>query len=215
MKLNLHTAKVADWEKEGGPHNIWQKIASKSYGALTPANLASIAGGIIAVYGLFLIANEEVLSGLLLVAIGRIADLVDGLIAEYTKTKSPLGELVDVTMDKIVLALALIVFVSISLIPWPIIAVVALQNIANVVISLAAKLKKKVIHPSSYGKLATALSWVAIILYPLGDWIRQNTSEGAGTLLVWTALASFGIYLVIGFKASLSYMKTLYKIAAK
>lgn len=209
MKLRLHTANKADWDKEG-PRNVWQKVASKSYGTLTPANIASIGGAVLAIYGLLLIVDGETVLGLALVAIGRFADLVDGVIAEYTKTKSPLGEIVDASMDKLVMAFALIVFIGIDLMPWPLIAVVALQNIANVMISVVARLRDKVIHPSRLGKLATAFSWVALILYPLGDWMRADGNEPLGVSLIFLALVSFAAYLLMGAKASLQYGYSIY-----
>lgn len=213
--MGLHTARTADWDKETGPRNIWQKIASKSYGTLTPANFASFAGGILAIYGLFVVVDGEVYKGLALVTIGRIADLVDGVIAEYTKTKSPLGETIDVLMDKVVMVTALIVFAGYGLVPWFIVGIVALQNLVNIIIGLMAKLRKKKIHPSRYGKVATALSWVALILYPLGDWIRQESSDGLGTALILLAVLSFVVYIVIGLRASLSYAYLIYKRPSK
>lgn len=197
---------MADWDKAGnGPRNFWQKIASKSYGTLTPANVVSIVGGLVAIYGLLLIVEGEITRGLLLVAVGRLADLVDGLIAEYTHTKSPLGEIVDASMDKLVLAFALIVFIAVELVPWPIILVVAFQNIVNIMISVLARLRNLVIHPSRFGKLATTFSWVTLIVYPLGEWLRQGGNETAGWTLILIGLGFFGLYLVIGLQASFDY----------
>lgn len=206
MKLGLHRAEEADWDKAGnGPHNFWQKIASKSYGTLTPANVASIAGGVLAIYGLLIIVEGEITKGLLLVAVGRLADLVDGLIAEYTRTKSPLGEIIDASMDKLIMAFALIVFVAVELVPWPLIAVVAAQNIVNVMISVLARLRNLTIHPSRMGKLATAFSWATLLTYPLGEWLRQENHTTAGWLFIGLGLTFFGLYLVLGLRASLSY----------
>jgi len=207
--LRLHTAKKADWDKEG-PRNVWQKIASKSYGTLTPANIASIGGAVVAIYGLLLIIDGNIVSGLALVAIGRFADLVDGIIAEYTKTKSPLGEIIDASMDKIVMGFALIVFIGIGLMPWPLIAIVAMQNIANIMISVVARLRNKIIHPSRLGKLATAFSWVALIFYPFGDWLRNENNELLGMGFIFLALVFFTAYLLMGAKASLHYGHSIY-----
>jgi phosphatidylglycerophosphate synthase len=212
--LGIHRAKSADWDK-GGPQNIWQKIAAKSNGTLTPANIASFAGGILAIYGLFVIVNGDTFRGLIFLTAGRLADLADGIIAEYTKTKSPLGEIIDASVDKIVVALTLIVLGAMELVPWVIIAVVAVQNIANVVISVVAKLRKKSLHPSRLGKLSSAFSWVTIILYPLGNWLREDFSDAGGQFLIIVSLASFGVYAVLGLRASLSYGHVIYKNPAR
>lgn len=198
--------KVADWHDiKGAERNIWQKLAFRSYGTLTPANFVSLAGGVLAFYGLILILNSETISGLLLLAIGRVADLLDGIIAEYTKTKSPLGELVDAVSDKLVIAFAVIVFAAVELVPWPIVALIALQNIFNGLAVLIGRLRKIRIHPSKYGKYSTALGWVTLILYPFGDWIKDNENYLTGMILIIISLVSFAFWVVVGTMASIKY----------
>lgn len=208
--LNIHRSKAADWDNtKGEERNIWQKLAFRSYGTLTPANFVSIIGGVLAIYGLILIMNEETISGLLLVAIGRVADLLDGLIAEYTKTKSPLGELVDAIADKLVIAFAVIVFAALALVPWPIVALIALQNILSGLAVIVGRLRKIKIHPSKYGKYSTALAWVTLIFYPFGVWIKDNESSITGTVLIIIALVSFAFWLVTGSIASFKYGRSI------
>lgn len=207
MKLGLHRAKLADWEGiNDKQRNIWQRVAYKSYGTLTPANFASLAGGALGVYGLIIVLNGETVSGLLLLAIGRIADLLDGMIAEYTKTKSPLGELVDAVVDKLVVAFAVIVFYAVGLIPLLIIIAVAALNILNGLASVIAKIKNVELHPSKFGKYSTALAWLTFIFYPLGEWIRDFESHSTGNILIGISLISFAFFLVIGSIASYSYL---------
>lgn len=149
MKYKLHTAKKADWEKTSRSHyNVWQKTASRSRGVVTPANFISVAGGFLAIYGLSVILDEKIVTGLVLLTLARLADLADGIVAEQTKTKSPLGETVDASIDKVVVAATLIVLGALELVPWIIIIIVALQNLANVLISIIAKLRDRTIHPS-------------------------------------------------------------------
>jgi phosphatidylglycerophosphate synthase len=208
----MHRSKVADWDKtKGEERNVWQKLAFRSYGTLTPANFVSLVGGVMAIYGLLLILNSEIISGLLLVAIGRIADLLDGLIAEYTKTKSPLGELVDAVADKLVIAFAIIVFAALELVPWPIVALIALQNILTGLAVLVGRLRKIKIHPSKYGKYATALAWVTLIFYPFGVWIKDNENSFTGVILIIIALASFAFWIATGTIATLKYGRAIKK----
>lgn len=190
-------------------------MAANSRGVVTPANFASLAGGTVALWGLWAILDGRTFAGLLMLAIGRIADLADGLIAEYTKTKSPLGEIIDATVDKIVVAAALIVLGAMELVPWIIIIVVALQNIANVMISVVAKLRDKTLHPSRLGKVSSAFSWVTIILYPLGVLVQEDIPAWAGKFLILLSLVSFGIYAVMGLRASFSYAHVIYKKPAR
>lgn len=216
MKYKLHTAKKADWEKTTrDSYNRWQKTAAGSHGILTPGNLISLAGGFLALYGLWVILNDDVVTGLVLLTLGRFADLADGIVAEQTKTKSPLGETVDASIDKIVVAATLIILGALELVPWIIIIIVALQNLANVLISIVAKLRDRTIHPSRIGKVSAAFSWVTIILYPLGDWLKQDNSPTAGNLLIAIAIACFFIYIVMGLRATLSYAHAIYRKPTK
>ena len=213
--LGLHTAKTADWKKTSGrPLNAWQKVADRTNGVITPGNAASLAGGISALYGLWIIIDGEIIDGLIFLSIGRLADLADGIIADYTKTKSPLGEVVDATIDKLVIAASLLVLGSLELIPWVIILIIAAQNIANVLISIVAKLRKKKLHPSRLGKISAAFSWVTIILYPLGDWLKDDIAPTGGKILLAISLVCFAVYVILGIRASLGYGGSIYKKAA-
>lgn len=195
--------------------NGWQKLAVWSKGLLTPGNLASLAGGISALYGLWIIVDGQTVEGLAFLAAGRIADVADGLIAESTKTKSPIGETVDASIDKVVVGATLLVLGAISLVPWIIIVIAALQNIANVIISVVAKLRDKVIHPSRIGKVSAAFIWTTMILYPLGDFLKQEGHSASGGLIVVLAIVSFFIYVVMGLQASLGYGLVIYKKPAR
>lgn len=202
--------KVADWDNTAAEErNLWQKLAYRSYGTLTPANFVSLIGGVLVIYGLILILNAEIVSGLLLLTIGRVADLLDGLIAEYTKTKSPLGEVIDAVADKLVIAFAVIVFAAIELVPWPIVALIAVQNVFNGLAGIISRVRKIRLHPSKYGKYSTALAWVTLIFYPFGQWIKDNENSSTGVILIIISLASFGLWAVTGALASIKYGRSI------
>lgn len=208
----MHRSKVADWhDVKGEERNIWQKLAFRSYGTLTPANFVSLVGAALAIYGLLLVLNSEIVSGLLLLTIGRIADLLDGIIAEYTKTKSPLGELVDAVADKLVIAFAVIVFAALELVPWPIVILIALQNVFTGLAVVIGRLRNIRIHPSKYGKYSTALAWVTLIFYPFGQWIKDNESSATGIILIAISLVCFVLWLFAGSIASTRYAKAIRK----
>src|SRR4051794_15939162 len=100
--LDLHHASEADWKRlPAAERNSWQRLAARTQGIVTPANLISLGGAAVVFYGLYLIAHSQIVTGILTVLAGRAADIIDGYIAHRTGTKSPLGEAVDVTIDKI------------------------------------------------------------------------------------------------------------------
>src|SRR5260370_1427998 len=108
--MNLHHADKPDWEKQPPDSwNVWQRLAARTQGVITPANFVSLAGVAMVITGLVLITVNSVLLGTLLVIIGRMADILDGIVAEMTHTKSPLGELIDATIDKMILLAAIVV----------------------------------------------------------------------------------------------------------
>src|SRR6478609_9535796 len=108
MKLHRVTGK-ADWENVAlGERTFFQKIASYSSGVLTPANIVSLLGLSMVVFGLVLLLQGQSWAGVALLVIGRLLDIVDGAVAEATGTKSPLGEIVDASFDKLSTVLTII-----------------------------------------------------------------------------------------------------------
>src|SRR5690606_15766775 len=91
-----------EWELV--PASRWtriQKIAVRTRGVITPANIITALGLGIVLWGVGVLLREQYITGILLVAGGRLLDVVDGLVAEATHTKSPLGEMLDAAVDKI------------------------------------------------------------------------------------------------------------------
>lgn len=212
--LNLHTTKIADWNKPGNRrHNRWQRVAKKSKGTLTPGNFISIFGAMIAIYGLFVIAGDETLLGVALLALGRLCDLADGMIAEYTGTKSPLGEMVDAVLDKIVLIAALPLLFAEELVPAFWLIAISLQTILNITFSLLAKVRLAPLHPSREGKLSTLLAWTALIGYPAGDFFLIESLQPLGLTVLLLAYSCFMAFLVLGFKTSINYGRELLRRA--
>jgi len=165
--MSLHRiGRVSDWEKI--PHtqrNYWQRIAAATHGVVTPANGVSVAGILLAAWGLACIGQHRLGPGLLLLGAGRLADIVDGYVADGTGTKSWIGEGVDATFDKLVAAGALVVFGMAHIMPWWLIALFAAQQLATVAISLSAVIKHATVHPSLTGKIVTAGQWVLVLAY--------------------------------------------------
>jgi phosphatidylglycerophosphate synthase/diacylglycerol kinase family enzyme len=163
----IHTLKdKADWEYiSPKDYNTWQKIAEFTRGFITPGNFASLLGIVLVFLGLHELVNHHFLLGSILLALGRLCDLLDGTLAEYTGTKCQVGEMLDTGTDKIAIFISAIVIALNDLTPAYIIVTILGINILSVCLSLIARMRHIVIHPSKAGKFFTALSWVAIISY--------------------------------------------------
>lgn len=163
--MNLHrTSAKADWQKiPASKHNVFQKIAVSTAGYLTPANLITIIGFGIVLYGLAAILDGQYWTGLLLLAFGRLLDVADGIVADKTGTKSPLGEIFDAAADKFetLFTIAVIIAAGITNL-WVVVALIIPQAIIPMLI-FYKKRKGIGIHPTRAGKLSMALTWAGIV----------------------------------------------------
>jgi len=186
--MNLHrTSAKPDWENtKASNHNAFQKIAAATGGWVTPANAVTIIGFGIVLYGLVCIMNQQYWSGLIFLAIGRLLDIVDGIVADKTGTKSPLGETFDAVADKIGTLFTIIVIILADVTNlWIILALIIPQVVIPMLI-LYKKGKGVGVHPTRPGKLSMALTWVGIV----GLLIVKASGNP-----VWLAV---GVYIIIG-----------------
>ena len=165
--MRLHRAQAKpDWEfLPAAQHNRWQRWASQSGGVLTPGNLITAAGACLAAAGLACVGLHEYWLGIALIGAGRLCDILDGIVAESTDTKSPLGEAVDATIDKLIAYAAFAVVALTGIVPWPLALVLWLQNATNATIVFTAQRQGLAMHASRAGKIGTALEWIAILLF--------------------------------------------------
>lgn len=173
MKLH-RTNNRPDWEStDNKDRNVWQRMAAATNGIVTPGNLATFIGIALVVAGLLEILKENYWLGSVLIIIGRLCDLLDGWLAESTKTKSPLGELLDASIDKLGTILTIVVFYVAALAPWWVLTALLLPHIVIIFISLNARRQKVTLHPSRTGKLSMAAVWAALfglVLIQALDW---------------------------------------------
>lgn len=199
--MKLHRAgKRADWDKlKKRQRNFWQRLAVSTHGILTPGNIISLTGFALVIYGLVMVYRGTIPAGLLAITVGRIFDIADGVLADKTGTKSPLGETVDATIDKIeiVAALPVLVFATI-LMPWQAI-IIFMQHAANVVFTGIAKLQGLTPHASRSGKYATTTQWLAIVLYGIAR--LSDRLDSVETV----ASAVFAVSVVVGLVAAWKY----------
>ncbi len=202
--MKLHRAsRKPDWEKLRVRHrNYWQRLAASTNGIVTPGNAVSLAGLVLVLLGLVDLYYNHTWRGLILIVAGRVLDIVDGMVAEETGTKSPVGEAVDASIDKLEIAAALPVLVITNiLLPWQAV-LIALIHLTNAVLSIMAKAQHKIMHTSRTGKYATTLQWSALSLYTLA-YITERRSV--------TALAGvvFGLALILSFTATRGYARII------
>ena len=167
--MDLHRQSgTPDWEAVPDKNrNGWQKLAASTNGLVTPSNLISLIGLFIVLFGVWELWFAHYWPGLIGLAVGRAMDIADGMAAQSTETKSPLGEAVDATIDKIGTLLTLIVLYVKAIAPhWAIIALVVPQILATAVVAYSRPKGIK-LHPSLQAKLGMATAWVSLLGFML------------------------------------------------
>jgi phosphatidylglycerophosphate synthase len=202
--MNLHRSdSKPDWENvDQKKRTIWQRIAAATNGIVTPANLATLIGFGLVVVGLLDIINENYWWGSALIIVGRLFDLLDGWLAESTKTKSPLGELLDAAIDKVGTILTIVAFYIATLAPWWVLSGLLLPHVIIIFISLNARRRGVQLHPSRIGKLSMAAVWVALfglVFIKALDWPLFSI----GTVLVYSVAT---LSVVLGAAAATGYL---------
>jgi phosphatidylglycerophosphate synthase len=191
--MNLHrSGKTPEWESVAiAERNVWQRTAAKTGSLVAPGNIITLGGFGLVVAGLSDMVHGNKKTGFLKIAAGRGADMLDGAVANYTGTKSPIGEGLDAATDKISMLLALPVLAKTGELPKPVSALLALRDTAIASVSLVAKKRERELHPSEYGKRATFEQWLAVAFYASSNMLAEaghNTPARALRYLGHTAL---------------------------
>jgi len=197
MRLHRTTGK-ADWLAiPPQDHTIWQRLAARTHSIVTPSNAVTIAGFALVLIGLQEILSEHYVAGTVLLAVGRMCDIVDGWLAELTRTKSPLGELLDAAIDKVLTILTVVIFFTADIAPaWALLALVTPQ-VLIVVIMLWWRIRKRAFHPSFVGKLSMAGVWLSLFMYALAHIVDLPGAALAVTQVVVVASSAAGLYAAV------------------
>ena len=199
--MDLHrTTGKPDWETvKPANRNVFQTIAASTHSIITPANLITLIGLGIVLYGLWALIAHHYWLGLSMLIIGRLLDVADGVVASKTGTKSPTGEFFDAVADKIGTFLTVIVLVIAQVADWWVIGALILPQILIPLVVLYKKQKRINVHPTRQGKLSMAALWVGvpglIILKALGNPV----------LLTFVIYAVIIASIVLGFYALWQY----------
>jgi phosphatidylglycerophosphate synthase len=207
--MKLHRALRSDWsEVAPQQRTLWQRCAACSHGIVTPGNLITLIGAILVLRGLYDLAHAQLITGVAMLLIGRMADIFDGMVADYTKTKSPLGEAVDAATDKVLTILALYVLLDKSLIPIVIGIVMVVHALYNIALTAVARRLRVSLHPSPTGKLSALFEWACVGLYVLSDILHQQHHSTTAARVI--ALFSFGLFIITATWSSLNYTRSVY-----
>jgi cardiolipin synthase (CMP-forming) len=133
-----------------------------------------------------------------LVAIAT-TDWIDGYVARRFDQVSRVGKLVDPLVDRLLLATAVITLMVAGLLPWPLVALILIRDIAMLGISLVWFGGVPPIPVSNTGKLATALLMVGVPAFLLAGVEWPGTAVVTG--VAWSAtVAGIVIYYLAGFR---------------
>jgi len=212
--MNLHrTGKTPEWRATPiAEHTIWQRIANQSRGVVTPANLISLSGLALTMSGLQDFNKGNLNRASSKIILGRVCDIADGYVADRTKTKSPIGEAVDATVDKISMAHGLYVLSKTNTLPVLVTASFLTQNVINTAATVVAKKRGVELHPSAEGKITTLLQWASIGGYVLNATLGHNQEEQATPSSI--ALSSHAIAAgatMLGSYVNKQYVQTVFK----
>lgn len=198
--MNLHrTDHEAEWSTlPASSRNIWQIVAGKTNGWITPGNIITVIGVALTILGLIKILGDSYGYGLVYIAIGRILDVADGYIAHATGTKSPLGEAFDAIADKLLTAMIFIVFLVANIAPWYVLALLALPHVLAGLLAVWGAVNKQRLHPSRMGKISMALVWVALIGYLLHEVVANSAALIVIITLAITSIVT-GLHAIRGY----------------
>jgi phosphatidylglycerophosphate synthase len=205
--MELHTTgSKADWSyTRPRNRNAWQRLAARTGGLLTPGNVITWLGLAIVMFGLRQISVGNLGTGVLIVLVGRLFDILDGMVAQSTRTKSPLGELTDAVADKIaIFACALVVMIHQLVPPYFLIPLVIIYIFITLLTS-AAHIRRLELHPGQSGKLSVAFAWGGLLLYIFSDSGHVVSHQ----FLRLSADVAIIISLLLGAHASYVYTKTV------
>lgn len=201
-----HTSGRPDWAAvPPAERNSWQRLAARTGGVITPGNSITMVGFILVLIGLVGILRQAYWWGFALALAGRLCDILDGLAAEATGTKSPLGEALDATLDKVGGFIALLVFAVAGVISPLVLALLLLPHLAITALALLARRRSVALHPLRTGKLCMAASWAALSCFILAAALQMTDPSWlriVGDVLVAAAFA-------LGIASAITYLRAI------
>jgi phosphatidylglycerophosphate synthase len=172
--MDLHRAQSQpDWELvPEAQRNDYQRRAAETNGWDTPANRETAIGVAATLAGLGLLMANEPIAAAGAIGYGRWKDINDGRVAAATGTKSPKGETIDVTADKILTAAAVATFVKTELLTKPEAAFITAKHLAITGLTAIATARGIRLHPPKEAKFHMFDEWLF-----LGSRVAKRAAE--------------------------------------
>lgn len=203
--MQLHRAGNApDWQKI--PEDQWnpfQRFAARTRGVVTPANFITLIGLGLVLYGGLAVFQHHYWLGLACIVLGRLADILDGWVADRTGTKNTLGEFLDAAVDKVATLALLGLFIWAHVAAWWVLGLMILPHIIIGLYSGAIWVSGRRLHPSRIGKYTMAAVWVCMGAFVL----LQALGHGHGIAMVVFDIVAL-VIAVVGFYVAGRYIQT-------
>ena len=187
---------------------VFPTVRKVAKDVLTVANLISVAGATLAIRGSEKIDTAE---GLAECAVGRLADVLDGIVARMTGQTSNTGAALDATTDKIVMAKILYEMNKKELAPKRVLGTVAVLNSINAAATGIANLRsdeKAETRPTKSGKVGLAMETAALVAYAAAELVDKRTgSPKPAEILRKLGAGAFAASLPFATHATYTYIK--------
>lgn len=168
-------------------------------------NILTIIRFLLIPFILYCIFTEKFIEAFVFFTISGITDVADGFIARKFNLVSNFGKLMDPLADKLTQIATLFSLVIVKIIPIWILIIVLIKEFIMIVGASFLYGKDVVVYSKWYGKLATVLFYIAIVLSLI---FKQFNIEGFWKNL---DLICYSIALIATIFALIMYVKSLYK----
>ena len=162
---------------------------------MIPNILTTIRLILVPVFAYFLVGCENYSMAAVVFVLSGITDIADGFIARKYNMISNFGKIYDPFVDKLMQITAVVSLAVVDLIPFWVIAVVAIKEITMIIIGGILYLNKVIVYSHWYGKAATVLFYAIIFIMILWRGISPEWTMTLVILMVAAMLCSAGAYL--------------------
>jgi HAD superfamily phosphatase (TIGR01668 family) len=207
MKFH-YAGNSADWDVVAlADRTRLQRLAARSHGFLTLSNIITTLGLGLVIFGLFVMTSGDLWTGIGYLFLGRLADILDGTVAERTGTKGPVGEALDAGFDKLAAVAVLACFVYHDWLPVIPVVCVALQVLGSSVMGFTARVRHVRLHVSATGKITAVFTWAILFLFAAASALRYADHHTAYVSLAVIGYALTLIYVYLGIMTTGGYFK--------
>lgn len=162
---------------------------------MIPNILTTVRLILVPIFAYLVIKTENYSAAAIVFVLSGITDVVDGYVARKFNMISNFGKVYDPFVDKLMQITAVVSLAFVDIVPFWVIAVVAIKEITMIVIGGILYLKKIVVYSHWYGKAATVLFYAIIFVMILWRDMSSVWTMTLVILMVMAMLCSAGAYL--------------------